>query len=78
MTDIDECEECHKPIGWDRWLEMPCGSLLHRHCFDDYEQNQAEAAHDRWLEDYYGGDAPCTDEERYQAAAAERRRMDGL
>lgn len=31
-------------------------------------QNCAEAQHERWLSDYYGGDTPQTDREREEVA----------
>lgn len=77
MTDVDNCRQCREPIGWDRWIETDFGDLVHLHCVEDFEQSEAERAHERWVESYYGGDSPCTDDERYEAAAAERRRMDG-
>lgn len=75
---VDTCEQCGHPIGWDRWVELPAGEILHRHCFEYYGQDEAERACERFAETFYGGDSPCTDDERYEAAAAERRRMDGL
>jgi hypothetical protein len=36
--------------------------------------NHAEAAYERWLESYYGGDGPQTDRERQEAAYKEFKR----
>lgn len=36
---------------------------------DDCTQNQAEAAHERMLSDFYGGSGPVTMDERMSAAA---------
>lgn len=42
---------------------------------DDCRDTEAEAAHERMLSDYYGGSAPVTMDEQYQAAAKQRREL---
>ncbi len=40
---------------------------------DDCWSNQAEIAHERMLNDYYGGSSPVTLQEQYYAAVQQRR-----
>lgn len=40
-----------------------------------HEGNAAEAAHERYLESFYGGSSPQTIKEQYEQAAAEKRRL---
>lgn len=42
---------------------------------EDCEQARAEAAHERMMEDYYGGSGPQTINEQYQAAVRQRREL---
>lgn len=58
------CEHCEAREG----TEQECGTVLCDSCRD----NEAEAAHERFLEDYYGGSGPVTLNERYQEAVRER------
>jgi hypothetical protein len=44
-------------------------------CLDNKETREAEAAHERSLSTHYGGDCPQTVQERYQAAAEQKRRL---
>ncbi len=62
------CQTCE-----ERGKTVPATSFdglmaLCRNC----EVNEAEAAHERMLEDYYGGSGPVTLNERYQEAVKER------
>jgi hypothetical protein len=46
-----------------------------KHLCDDCVQDESESAHERWVADYYGGSGPSTVQERYQAAAEQKRRL---
>lgn len=46
----------------------------HKLC-DDCCSDAAEAAHERFLEDYYGGSGPVTIQEQYDAAVKARREL---
>jgi hypothetical protein len=54
MNDADTCERCDAPIGWDQWVELPCGGLLHRHCERDHNEDRASLAMERAAEGYSG------------------------
>jgi hypothetical protein len=47
------------------------GEILCNDCRDA----RAEAAYERSMADYYGGDTPQTDREHYDAAAKQKREM---
>lgn len=44
-------------------------------CVEAHAENQNERAYESFLSDFYGGGAPVTMEEKYQAAAEEKRRL---
>lgn len=69
MANCERCEEKHDRIR--PAVEQGDGYQL---C-DDCRSDEAEAAHERFLEDYYGGSGPVTIQEQYQAAAKERREL---
>ncbi len=67
-----ECERCiereeHPPEGTER----ENGAVLCDDCCD----RESEAAHERMLENYYGGSGPVTVQEHYDAAVKERREL---
>jgi hypothetical protein len=63
----------------DNPYSPPCRSAdCDRYECADCRLNRGEAAEQRWLSDYYGGSGPQTQEERYQADAAQKRALDGL
>jgi hypothetical protein len=42
-------------------------------CVENFEQDQAEAANERYLESFYGGDRPVTERERHVQAWQQKR-----
>ena len=46
--------------------------LFRSACIEDYEQNQAEAAYERYLSRYYGGDVPTMREQVVNAWMQDR------
>lgn len=75
---FQQCEPCndgHLPCdncdGERRGTADETGEVLCESC----ATSRAEAAHERMLEDYYGGSGPVTLDEHYQAAAAQRREL---
>lgn len=70
MANCERCEERHDRIreGQPHWTD----AILCADCVQD----EAEIAHERFLEDYYGGSGYVTLDEQYQAAAKQKREMD--
>ncbi len=62
------CLSCAKPttLGDEDYNDPYCSEA----CFAEHEQGEAEAAYERQLESFYGGDGPVTVHEQYQAAAS--------
>jgi hypothetical protein len=67
--NCERCEERHDRIREATYTEH--GYAL---C-DDCVSDEAEAAHERMLSDYYGGSGPVTIQERYNEAAQQRREL---
>lgn len=65
--NCERCEEKHDRIREATYVEH--GWAL---C-DDCLTTESEAAHERMLEDYYGGSGPVTVQEQYDAAAKVKR-----
>lgn len=63
------CEKCIEDGREITATEDEFGSVLCENC----RTSEAEAAHERMLEDYYGGSGPVTLNERSQAEAAIKR-----
>lgn len=64
----DCCAECGgKNVMWE-------GELHAKGC--ETESSRGEAAEESFLSDFYGGSSPCTSQEQYQAAAAQKRELD--
>lgn len=70
LIDCEEalpCKSCNKltTLGDEDYGDPYCSER----CFAEHEAGEAEAAHERWLDSYYGGDGPTTVQEQYEAAA---------
>lgn len=64
------CLERDEPV--ERLGTMDEYNIQGPYC-DDCWSDLSEAAHERWLEDYYGGSGPVTIQEQYDAAAKVKR-----
>ena len=64
-TAEDECCQCGQGFiaGDEMRIEEEIGDILHPACIESYEQDQAEAAYERYLSRYYGGDVPTMREQ---------------
>ena len=64
-TVEDECCQCGQGFnaGDEMRIEDEIGDILPPACIEDYEQNQAEAAYERYLSRYYGGEVPTMREQ---------------
>lgn len=61
---LEDCCQCGERFAEDEPIKVEeCGDILHPGCVEDYDQNQAEAAWERHLSDYYGGDVPTMREQ---------------
>jgi hypothetical protein len=69
---MTHCEDCFEKDGsivpGENYGD---GCVLCSNCSSD----RAEAAYERSMADYYGGDTPQTDREHYEAAAKQKREM---
>jgi hypothetical protein len=68
MANCERCIEKH-----DREREGTPQDYTGEVLCDDCRDTLAEAAHERFLEDYYGGSGPVTIQEQYDAAAKVKR-----
>lgn len=83
MTDFDKwltnepdarCEQCNKVLVDDIFEDLENDRIFCTpECKGAYESDAAEAAYDRYLDNYYGGDSPVTEREQYEAAWKEGR-----
>lgn len=75
MTEPMFCEPCQVKHG----IDVPGTQEAHEcwplceHC----RQHEAEAAYERFCEDYYGGSGCVTQKEQYEKAHSDRRRIRG-
>jgi hypothetical protein len=70
------CARCFER-GWNRPANLGNDAMRYfgKHLCDDCVQDESESAHERWVADYYGGSGPSTVQDRYQAAAEQKRRL---
>jgi len=68
--DKEPCEKCMETCDPNDWEPATHGDLC-----DEHEEQRNEAAYERSLSDFYGGDTPQTDAERYDAAATLKRNL---
>jgi hypothetical protein len=73
---VEECENsgCERDVDMtredgDMWGYGPQGPMF---CSDDCADAANEAAYERSVEDYYGGDGPVTIDEMMRAALAQK------
>ena len=64
---MNECRYCKRDFDHEPIEEEYCS----QGCY----QNACERWYQRSIEDYYGGDTPQTEYERYVMSAAEKRRI---
>lgn len=85
MTDFDKwlttepdtrCDDCDKVLTDDFVEDVDYGRIFcNDQCKADYEVGRAEAAYERSLADFYGGDSPVTEHEKYLQAWQEKRSL---
>lgn len=68
------CDDCDKVLTDDFVEDADYGRVFcNDQCKADYETSRAEAAYERSLERFYGGDGPTTQQEQYEQAWKEKR-----
>jgi len=83
MTDFDKwltnepdarCEQCNKVLVDDFYEDLENDRIFcDLRCQAEYEQDKAERSYESYLDNYYGGEGPVTQQERYEQAWREKR-----
>lgn len=70
LEEDPECADCGK-VATQR--DPFSGAFRCTHCQEEHETRRAEAAEERWIARFHGGDTPQTLDERHEQAWRQKR-----